>query len=103
MIFSQKISIVYRLASHPLVRMHPKKDQLNQRKRAKMINQQTNFYRSEPRHSCRITTSVSKSANFKRGRAFERFRDISAPSKLGPNPNIVHLFQEAGLFRFSCT
>ena len=32
----------------------------------------TNFYRSEPRHSCRITTSVSKSANLKRGRAFER-------------------------------
>ena len=30
---------VYRLASHPLVRMHPKKDQWNQRKRAQMIAQ----------------------------------------------------------------
>ena len=70
--FFLKILFVYRLASHPLVRMHPKKDQLNQRKRAQMINQQSNFYRSELRPSCRITTSVSKSANLKRSRAFER-------------------------------
>ena len=72
MMFFLEISFVYRLASHPLVRMHPKKDRSNQRKRAKMINQLSNFYHSEPRRSCRITTSVSMSANLKRGRAFER-------------------------------
>ena len=27
---------------------------------------------SQPRRSCRITTSISKSANLERGRAFER-------------------------------
>ena len=38
-IFFLKILFVYHLASHPLVRMHPKKDRSNQRKQAKMINQ----------------------------------------------------------------
>ena len=37
--FFLKISFVYRLASHPLVQMHLKKDRSNQRKRTKMINQ----------------------------------------------------------------
>ena len=37
--FFLKILFVYHLASHPLVRMHPKKDRSNQRKQAKMINQ----------------------------------------------------------------
>ena len=36
---NNRTTLVNRLASHPLVRMHPKKDQSNQRKRAKMINQ----------------------------------------------------------------
>ena len=72
MIFFLKILFVYRLASHSLVRMHLKKDQSNQRKRAEMINQYSNFYRSEQRRSFRITNPVSKSANLKRGRAFER-------------------------------
>ena len=40
--FFLKISLVFHLASHPLVQMHPKKDRSNQRKRAKMINNNNN-------------------------------------------------------------
>ena len=102
MIFFLKISVVYCLASHLFVRTHPKKDRLNQRKRTKMINQLSKFYCSELLRSCRITTSVSKSANLKRGLAlndnfdcaFLRFPrpDIEKEKMTPYEPNLCHCY-----------